>query len=70
MPNPTHDTDWFKSSYSDNSSNNCVECRIIPNETILVRDSKSPDSSPFQFTPDEWSAFLKSVKAGELDLPS
>ena len=67
MPLPAAcDPGWFKSSYSDNSSNNCVECRIFDSIAILVRDSKNPKVSPFRFTSDEWSAFINRVKAGNL----
>ncbi len=71
MPLPDAcDTDWFKSSYSDNSSNNCLECRIVSSVSVLVRDSKNPEMSPFRFMSNEWSAFINRVKAGEFDLLS
>ncbi|MGH3897518.1 MAG: DUF397 domain-containing protein [Pseudonocardiaceae bacterium] len=71
MPLPAAcDTGWFKSSYSDNSSNNCVECRIVGSVAVLVRDSKNPELPPFRFGPDEWSTFVNRAKAGKFDLPS
>lgn len=35
---------------------------------IAVRDSKDPDGPKLFFTSDEWSAFLRGVKADEFDL--
>jgi hypothetical protein len=64
-----HGTGWFKSSYSDNSSNNCVECRIIDGVGVFVRDSKDPELPPFRFAPGEWTAFLNGAKVGKFDLP-
>lgn len=61
------DTGWFKSSFSDNSTPACVECRIIDGD-VFVRDSKDPGAPPLRFTSNEWAAFLHRVKAGEFDL--
>lgn len=38
------------------------------NRLIAVRDSKDPDGPKLFFTSDEWSAFLRGVKADEFDL--
>lgn len=56
--------DWFKSSYSS-GNNNCVETARIPN-IVPVRDSKDPQGPALTFSPDAWSAFIGSVKRGEL----
>jgi uncharacterized protein DUF397 len=53
---------WQKSSFC--GSNACVEIAATPHG-VLLRDSKNPDVSPFVFTADEWSAFIKGVQAGE-----
>ncbi|WP_418154777.1 DUF397 domain-containing protein [Actinoalloteichus caeruleus] len=63
------DTGWFKSSYSDNSSNNCVECRIVNGAAVFVRDSKNPGTPLFRFTPEGWTSFLSAAKEGEFDRP-
>jgi hypothetical protein len=47
----------------------------LRNGEVLLRESKyrrdpanSPDAEPIlSFTPDEWSAFVAGVKAGEFD---
>lgn len=35
---------------------------------IAVRDSKDPDGPKLFFTSDEWTAFIRGVKADEFDL--
>ncbi|WP_156758533.1 DUF397 domain-containing protein [Actinokineospora pegani] len=53
-------TGWFKSSFSDNSSNACVECRIT--DGTSVRDSKNPTPS-FHVPAAAWTAFIAGTKA-------
>jgi len=53
---------WQKSSYC--STNACVEVAMTA-DAVLVRDSKDPRVAPLSFTMDEWSAFVKGVRAGE-----
>ncbi|WP_424188934.1 DUF397 domain-containing protein [Actinokineospora sp. G85] len=53
-------TGWFKSSYSDASSNDCVECRITNGTS--VRDSKNPNPS-FHVPAAAWLAFVAGTKA-------
>lgn len=48
---------WRKSSYSG-TQGNCVEVAVGPQATVLVRDSKDPDSAVLSFTPVQWQAFL------------
>ncbi|WP_156758534.1 DUF397 domain-containing protein [Actinokineospora pegani] len=55
-----NDTGWFKSSFTDASSNNCVECRI--SEGTSVRDSKNPNPS-FHVPAAAWTAFIAGTKA-------
>ncbi|MFD1045231.1 DUF397 domain-containing protein [Kibdelosporangium lantanae] len=35
----------------------------------VMRNSKYPDGTKLTFTPSEWDAFIKGVKAGEFDDP-
>jgi Domain of unknown function (DUF397) len=35
---------------------------------MWLRDSKDPQGPKLAFTPDEWEAFTRRVKAGGLDL--
>jgi hypothetical protein len=53
---------WRKSSRCASSS--CVEVAKV-GEDYLVRDSKNPQMTPLAFTPAEWDAFVKGVKADE-----
>jgi len=55
---------WQKSSYC--GTNACVEVAQT-SDAILVRDSKNPLAMPLAFTTDEWTAFVKGVKAGEFN---
>ncbi|MER5937740.1 DUF397 domain-containing protein [Streptomyces sp. NPDC001928] len=49
---------WFKSSYSSDSGQACLEVAFTP-RTIHVRDSKNDpaDSPTLQIGPAAWSAF-------------
>lgn len=57
--------DWRKSSHSDNGGN-CVELGRGLAGVAPVRDSKDPSGPALAFTPDAWSAFVASVRSGEL----
>ena len=59
---------WRKSSLSGgNSGGDCVEVASLPDGGgWAVRDSKDPEGPMLSFTPGAWSAFLRSVKSGEL----
>ncbi|GAA2884013.1 MULTISPECIES: DUF397 domain-containing protein [Actinomycetes] len=54
---------WRKSSCSG-SGDNCVEVAALPGGGRAVRDSKDLDGPVLTFTPDEWHAFIRSVKNG------
>lgn len=46
----------------------CVEVKQVPNAgPVAVRHSKQHEQPPLVFTPAEWAAFIKGVKAGEFD---
>ncbi|GAB3210352.1 DUF397 domain-containing protein [Marinactinospora thermotolerans] len=57
-------TVFRKSSYSA-SDDNCVEVADLYDATA-VRDSKHPDAGHLVFTTTEWSAFLTTLKHGNL----
>lgn len=50
------------------SMGNCVEVGRTPDGGVAVRDRKDTDGAPLVFTPEEWTAFVAGVKAGEFDL--
>lgn len=56
--------EWHKSSFS--SQGNCVEVARVQGH-LAVRDSKNPSGGSLVFTPSEWDAFTKGVRAGEFD---
>nr|WP_308013771.1 DUF397 domain-containing protein [Streptantibioticus parmotrematis] len=59
---------WFKSSYSDNGGA-CVEVAadlIASQGVVPVRDSKDPEGPVLTFRADAFTAFVASMKAGEL----
>lgn len=58
---------WFKSSFSSTTTE-FVEVRLVAG-AVAVRDSKDPAGPVLVFTPDEWAAFLLSVRDGDFDLP-
>jgi hypothetical protein len=56
---------WRKSERSNNGGN-CVEVASNLPGVVAVRDSKNPDGPALAFSPDEWTAFLAAIQAGEL----
>lgn len=41
----------------------------VHSDAVGVRDTKDLNSPTLVFTPEEWSDFVRGVKAGEFDLP-
>jgi Domain of unknown function (DUF397) len=58
-------TKFFVSSFC--SFGNCVEVGRTSDGDVLVRDSKHRSQEALAFTPEEWTAFVAGVKAGEFD---
>lgn len=68
---------WCKSSLSG-AGQDCVEVALADKTQVvsspagdaerllLVRDSKDPDGPVLALTPEEWDAFLASIKGGHL----
>ncbi|MDH6139588.1 hypothetical protein P3T35_001588 [Kitasatospora sp. GP30] len=56
--------EWYKSSYSNHQSN-CVELSLTAH-AVPVRDSKDPEGPALTFPQTSWTAFVNSIKAGEL----
>jgi hypothetical protein len=56
---------WRKSSFSGAACSNCVEVADLDGGWVAVRDSKDPCGPVLVFTPGEWDAFRKGVRAGE-----
>jgi hypothetical protein len=56
---------WRSSSSCENSV--CVQTKDGDNGTWMIRDSKNPGAGVLTFSPDEKTAFLAGVKAGEFD---
>lgn len=62
-----NDHTWRTSSYTG-ANNNCVEIARLDEATCGVRDSKLGASSPvLTFGSAAWSAFLTTLKSGQLD---
>jgi hypothetical protein len=58
---------WRKSSYSQGGAE-CVEIAIDAAGQRHIRDSKQHGAGPIlEFTPAEWTAFVRGVKDGEFD---
>lgn len=64
------DDPYRRSSFC--SGGTCVEVAVLTDGSIAVRDAKDRAKSVHQYTPEEWTAFVRGVKAGEFDfdLPS
>ncbi|MFJ8092452.1 DUF397 domain-containing protein [Streptomyces griseofuscus] len=48
---------WFKSSYSSEAGDNCIEVATTP-ATIHIRDSKDKQGPQLALTQTTWSAFV------------
>lgn len=69
---------WRKSSFSGANGGDCVEVAELGitshrpehkrDATHAVRDSRDPSGPVLYFTPGEWEAFLRGVKASEFDI--
>ncbi|MDT0267018.1 DUF397 domain-containing protein [Streptomyces sp. DSM 44915] len=60
--------DWYKSSYSSGSGNNCVETADVSEVYggVAVRDSKMPHGAALLVAPTSWSSFVNATGAGGL----
>ncbi len=65
-PDLTH-AQWRKSTRSSSSGQNCVEVATNLPGIVAVRDSKDPDGPKLVVSPSAWRAFVRSLKAGEID---
>lgn len=65
----TVDSDFKKSSFTNPGGiiNVCVAVAIKP-QGVAVRNSNDPTRKTVHFTRDEWTAFIKGVKASEFDI--
>lgn len=57
---------WRKSSRSQGTTDNYIEVAFA-SELVAVRDSEDPSGAVLSFSPNDWVAFLKCVKAGDFD---
>lgn len=58
-------TDWYKSSFSSGTGENCVECRAGSGQ-ILIRDTQNRSLGHIEFPVTDWQAFVAGLKCGEL----
>ncbi|MGN9820295.1 DUF397 domain-containing protein [Streptomyces sp. SD11] len=54
----TTELTWFKSSYSGDSSGDCVEVAVCPAATVHVRDSKNSRGPQLALSPAAWADFV------------
>ncbi|MFF7654458.1 DUF397 domain-containing protein [Streptomyces sp. NPDC007983] len=52
----TPELEWFKSSYSGSSGDNCVEVAVQP-DAVHVRDSKDTQLGRLTVSHTAWAAF-------------
>lgn len=53
---------FYKSSYSQGRSQNCVEVADLDQGDRAVRDSRHPQDTMLAFGSAEWAALLKQLK--------
>ncbi|MFI9719948.1 DUF397 domain-containing protein [Streptomyces sp. NPDC052396] len=54
-------TFWFKSSYSRENGDACVEIAALP-EKVGIRDSKNPALRAITAPPPAWQAFIAELR--------
>jgi hypothetical protein len=59
-------SEWRKSTKSA-AAGHCVEV-MRTEDTVSVRNSKTPDVAPLVYTLDEWDAFVQGVHNGEFEI--
>ncbi|WP_420036566.1 DUF397 domain-containing protein [Streptomyces sp. cg28] len=58
---------WIKSSRSSENSQNCVECAVLADSGLLVRDSKEGmRGSRLMFPEAVWGSFVGAIKSGHI----
>lgn len=66
LPGSGSPAQFVKSSFSH--IDGCVEVGLLADGQVAVRDTKDRTGPALVFTPAEWTAFVKGVRAGEFDL--
>lgn len=66
IPDATAVTTWRKSSYSGSDNAQCLEVADGFSSLVPVRDSKNPQGPALVFGDAGWSAFVASLKSGDL----
>ncbi|MFF9480919.1 DUF397 domain-containing protein [Streptomyces sp. NPDC014733] len=54
---------WWKSSFSDSGAQ-CVECGVVDDATVAIRDSKNPRGAALLLPREQMAAFLAAVASG------
>lgn len=63
---PRGSADWFKSSYSNDQAQACVEGARLPMGAMAVRDSKVVDGPVLLATSAAWTTFVEAASEGRL----
>ncbi len=58
---------WRKSSYSNGAGGMCVQAAWLDDGTVLVRNLRMSAEVAVAFSADEWTCFVRGVKANEFD---
>ncbi|MFJ4977752.1 DUF397 domain-containing protein [Streptomyces coeruleorubidus] len=53
---------WYKSSYSGGTGDNCLEVTQAFPPVVPVRDSKTPHGPKLVFRTTAWAAFIANLK--------
>lgn len=68
---PTQDWqpgEFVKSSFSGTNQGQCVEVATRPGHVALRNSNHAWGGPLVEYTTDEWTAFLRGVKAGEFEI--
>ena len=66
-PELAPESGWYKSSYSGDTGNSCIELarQTTRPGTVAVRDSKDKTGPALVLTPVAWASFVSAVRNGE-----
>lgn len=66
-PDPAPDDAWFRSSFSGETGNNCVEVAdLTASGRVAIRDSKDKAGPALLVSADAFAAFVAAVREGHL----
>ena len=58
---------WRKATRSGSDGTDCIEVAPLSEGRVGIRDTESPDATPYVVRGSVWAAFIDGAKKGEFD---